>query len=106
MFENYFIGVSFQKLFTLHIHILSRKLLSIFKSPLCLLNYHHTSTWRLILSPHKLTPHKDTNQEIVRIIPCNGKREAVPIAAPIFFSGSPDSGNVQVGGHDELANKL
>jgi hypothetical protein len=56
------------------------------------------------LPPHfsmaidKSTPHRDTNQAIILIIPCNGKCVAVPVDALIVYHVSPDSGNVQDGG--------
>ena len=56
------------------------------------------------LPPHfsmaidKSTPHRDTNQAIILIIPCNGKRVAVPVDAPIVYHVSPDQGRWNWGG--------
>ena len=54
----------------------------------------------------KSTPHRDTNQAIILIIPSNGKRVAVPVDAPIVYHVSPDSGNMHGGNHDELAQQV
>ncbi|CAB4029265.1 Hypothetical predicted protein [Paramuricea clavata] len=81
-------------------------------------NKHKTATYlqeplvETGLPPHfsmaidKSTPHRDIDQAIILIIPSNGKRVAVPVDAPIVYHVSPDSGNVQSGNHDELAQQV
>ena len=83
--------------------MLLKKLQVILKShfypPVC----HHTS---VLIAIDKSTPHRDTNQAIVLIVPSDGKRVAVPVDAPIVYSVSPDSAVIQGGDHDELARQV
>ena len=64
------------------------------------------------LAPHfglaidKSTPHRETNQAIVLLVPSSGKRVAVPIDAPVVYTVNPNSGDIQGGSHDELAKQV
>ena len=58
------------------------------------------------LPPHfglaidKSTPHRETNQAIILLVPSGGKHVAVPIDAPVVYTVNPDSDDVEGGNHD------
>ena len=64
------------------------------------------------LAPHfglaidKSTPHRETNQAIVLLVPSSGKRVAVRIDAPVVYTVNPNSSDIQGGSHDELAKQV
>lgn len=53
----------------------------------------------------KSTPHRDTNQAIVLLIPSEGKRVAIPIDAPLVYAMS-ESNTLEGGAHIDLAEQI
>ena len=63
------------------------------------------------LPPHfaiaidKSTPHPDTNQAIMVILPCNGQRVAMPLDAPLVYECVDNHGSVFGGTGQDLATQ-
>ncbi|MEO0684577.1 MAG: hypothetical protein AAFY76_05895 [Cyanobacteria bacterium J06649_11] len=63
------------------------------------------------LPPHisvamdKSTPHRDTNQAVIVILPVNGKRLAIPIDAPLVYDLNKED-EVVGGCGSDLANQV
>ena len=61
------------------------------------------------LPPHfaiaidKFTPHRDTNQAIMVILPYNGRRVSMPVDAPLVYECLDDDGTIQGGSGQDLA---
>ena len=53
----------------------------------------------------KSTPHRDTNQAIVLLIPSEGKRVAMPVDAPLVYALS-ESNTLEGGAHVDLATQI
>ena len=53
----------------------------------------------------KSTPHRDTNQAIVLLLPSEGKRVAMPVDAPLVYTLS-DSNALEGGAHIELSAQI
>ena len=53
----------------------------------------------------KSTPHRDTNQAIIILLPCEGKRIAVLIDAPLVYAMS-ESNTLEGGEHIDLAEQI
>ena len=64
------------------------------------------------LPPHfaiavdKSTPHRDTNQAIMVILPFNSRRVSMPIDAPLVYECSDDYGTMQGGTGQDLAPQI
>ena len=53
----------------------------------------------------KSTPHRDTNQAIVLLLPSEGKRIAMPVDAPLVYTFS-ESNSLEGGAHIDLAAQI
>ena len=64
------------------------------------------------LPPHfaiaidKSTPHRDTNQAIMVIMPCNGRRVSMPVDAPLVYECLDDNGTIQGETGQDLAQQI
>ena len=54
----------------------------------------------------KSTPHRDTNQAIMVLVPFKGTRHSMPIDAPLVYKYSKDDDAVQGGSGRDLANQI
>ena len=53
----------------------------------------------------KSTPHRDTNQALLLILPSEGKRVAMPVDAPLVYALS-ESNTLEGGAHIDLATQI
>ena len=53
----------------------------------------------------KSTPHRDTNQAILLLVPSEGERVAMPVDAPRTYSLS-ESNTIEGGAHIDLATQI
>lgn len=64
------------------------------------------------LHPHisvavdKSTPHRDTNHAILVLLPVDGKRVAMPLDAPLVYSISRATNDIEGGSGKDLANQV
>ena len=59
------------------------------------------------LSPHiSLAAHKSTPHAIMVILPVDGKRVALPIAAPIVYSNTGEEFNLRGGSGEDLPQQV